>query len=157
MARQRRRIAVEYHAAQGEWVDVPGEFRDDATLYVVYDALAAIQLEAWLKHREGTLPEWWRLMSCIRATGGQERDRITWPQIDAALKWAGLDVGEQEYEQNSWRLRTRGPRKGQPVQVTETQVTGTLVSVHDEPRPVPSATLIEVARAFAELGKPVAQ
>ena len=83
--------------------EVPG-FTNDPALLTMCEGLNEQHVGAWLLRKGGKLREDFRLLTDIQAIGLDTRKtRIWFPMVDAAMRWAGLEIIERERIEEEWR------------------------------------------------------
>ena len=123
--------------AKDERTLIPGPYPvSDDELRATFADLLATEVNAWLLHKAGALPEDWQLVYELRAEGfaaRSTRDLVEWPEIDAAMKWRGLSIAQRSYVALEWRKILHGPDRGKVCQVEVTHHTGDLVQSDEVP------------------------
>lgn len=95
----------------------------------LYEHAVITHTDAWLLHRIGQLPSWWRLVHEVKVenlTTGKPY-RVTWPRVEAATRLRGLTPTEIAHTVAGWRVvKTRGQGEGRVLCVPEQRTTGTM-------------------------------
>lgn len=99
-----RELLLVYQGQKEPEVILDGVTTDHGML-MIYHNIIAREADAWLLHKLGLLPDWWRLVNIVRVRHLAEyQDSYTHPEVHAQRRLADLSEPERDALRYGWRV-----------------------------------------------------